>query len=352
MLLATLIAFMNKDVLTGKHNAFVIRETLKGKTATASKLRHWIDLLPAFARLYNQKLAYSPDLRLFFECYRKHPISQPLIKESVDGIRFAEICNDFISTLRNEGKRSNLAYQLRQWMRNSTENRKKLRRYLKALFSSHSRLVVIRVDLHLGKDSLMSVAQAKEAYQHIVNRCHQDYQTYMEGADLDKGFDTDAMQSFQLMMTERDKFLNAMRRKYEKKMVGYVWAMEFSASGHYHIHVCFFFNGAMVDGDKHSWLAQETCDFWKQTTEGNGYSFNCNRKQYDTPACGIVEYHDAQKINYLITSLDYLAKNTQLVRVKSAKGKTFNTGRMPGTRLPGSAGRPRSKASAVIDEDF
>lgn len=109
-------------------------------------------------------------------------------------------------------------------------------------------------------------------------------------------------------------------------------------------------DGSKIDGNRHEWLAQEMCNLWRQTTKGHGYAFNCNRERYDRPACGIVEYHDAEKIGYLIKTLDYLAKNTQLVRLKSAKGKTFNTGAMPKERVPGSAGRPRSKEFVAIND--
>ncbi|MFV8531517.1 YagK/YfjJ domain-containing protein [Ralstonia pseudosolanacearum] len=349
-LLAALIIFMNKDVLNSKHNAFIIKGTKKGAVAIDSKLAHWIALLPAFAKLYNHQFGYSPDLRLFFECYRNHRVSKLITHPPVNRIELAEIANDFIVNLREEAKRTKVTYHLRQWMRNSTENRKRLRRYLRALLLNYARLVVVRIDLHLGRESLVSAAQAEEVYQSIVERCEMDYRLYMDGADLDSGFDADAMQSFLLMANARGDFLNAMRRKYGEDLVGYVWSMEFSASGHYHIHACFLFNGSTIDGERHAWLAQESCDLWREET--NGYAFNCNREKYDRPACGIVEYHDGQKIGYLIRALDYLAKNSQLVRVKSAKGKTFNTGRMPEARPPGSAGRPRSKESAVIGDDL
>jgi len=108
------------------------------------------------------------------------------------------------------------------------------------------------------------------------------------------------MQSFHLMADAREKFLNAMRRKYGKNLVGYLLSTEFSISGHYHIHACFMFNGSVMDGDRHAWLAQELCEVWKQSTSGHGYGFNCNRNKYDQPACGVVEYHDEEKIGYLI----------------------------------------------------
>lgn len=351
-LLASLIRFVNKDVLNGKQAAYLIKATKNGAVISESKLAHWIKLLPAFARLYNHQFGYSPDLRLFFECYRSHRISRLMTEPAEGELERAEIANDFISTLRGEAKRTNLAYRLRQWMRNSTENRKKIRRYLRALFLVYARLVVVRVDLHLSNESMLSTVQADEVYQHIVEQCQADYLLYMDGASLDEGFDADAMKGFLLIADERDTFLNAMRRKYGKNLVGYLWSIELSASGHFHIHACFMLDGSKHDGDHHEWIAQETCNLWKQTTKGRGYAFNCNRERYDRPACGIVEYHDAEKVGHLIRALDYLAKNTQLVRLKSAKGKTFNTGAMPKVREPGSAGRPRSKAEAIVDDEL
>ncbi|MCW0090577.1 inovirus Gp2 family protein [Burkholderia pseudomallei] len=352
-LLASLIRFVNKDVLNGKQPAYLIKATKNGAVISESKLAHWIKLLPAFARLYNHQFGYSPDLRLFFECYRSHRISRLMTEPAEGELERAEIANDFISTLRGEAKRTKLAYRLRQWMRNSTENRKKIRRYLRALFLIHARLVVVRIDLHLSKEGMLSNGLADDIYQRIVEQCEGSYRLYMNGVDLDEGFDADAMKSFQLMATERETFLNAIRRKYCADQVGYVWSMEFSASGHYHIHMCMFFNGSTVDGKRHSWLAQELCDLWKKTTQRpGGYAFNCNRMKYDKPACGIVEYHDGEKIGYLIKTLDYLAKNSQLVRLKSAKGKTFNTGAMPEVRPSRLAGRPRSKALATIDDEL
>lgn len=349
-LLASLIRFVNKDVLSGTRTAFIIRATKNGAVISKGKLEHWIKLLPAFARLYNHEFGYSPDLRLFFECYRNHRISRLTTEPAEDEIERAEIANDFISTLREEAKRTKLTYRLRQWMRNSVENRKKIRRYLRALFLTYARLVIVRIDLHLAKESMLSTVLADEVYQRIVEQCEADYRLYMDGVSLDEGFDADAMKSFLLMADERDTFLNAMRRKYGKNLVGYLWATELSVSGHYHIHGCFMLDGSKIDGNRHEWLAQEMCNLWRQTTKGHGYAFNCNRERYDRPACGIVEYHDAEKIGYLIKTLDYLAKNTQLVRLKSAKGKTFNTGAMPKERVPGSAGRPRSKEFVAIND--
>lgn len=352
-LLASLIRFMNKDVLNGKQAAYLIKATKDGAVISEGKLAHWFKLLPAFARLYNHQFGYSPDLRLFFECYRSHRISRLMTEPAEGELERAEIANDFISTLRGEAKRTKLAYRLRQWMRNSTENRKKIRRYLRALFLIYARLVVVRVDLHLSKEGMLSTALADEVYRRIVEQCEGDYRLYMDGGSLDEGFDADAMKSFLLIADERDEFLNAMRRKYGKNLVGYLWSIEFSASGHFHIHACFLLDGSTVDGGRHEWLAQEMCNLWKRTTKGCGYAFNCNREKYDRPACGIVEYHDGEKIGHLIKALDYLAKNgSQLVRLKSAKGKTFNTGAMPEVRAAGSAGRPRSKESAVIDDNL
>lgn len=352
-LLASLIRFVNKDVLNGKHDAFTIKATKKGVVVSQNKLGHWLKLLPAFARLYNHQFGYSPDLRLFFECYRSHRISRLMTEPAEGEIERAEIANDFIATLRGEAKRTKLAYRLRQWMRNSTENRKKIRRYLRALFLAYARLVVVRIDLHLAKESMLSTAQADEVYQRIVEQCEADYRLYMNGIKLDEGFDADAMKSFLLIADARDTFLNAMRRKYGNNLVGYLWSIEFSVSGHFHIHGCFILDGSKIDGGHHEWLAQEMCNLWKKTTKGRGYAFNCNREKYDRPACGIVEYHDGEKIGHLIKALDYLAKNgSQLVRLKSAKGKTFDTGRMPEIRAHGSPGRPRSKAAAVIDEEL
>jgi hypothetical protein len=351
-LLASLIRFVNKDVLGGTHTAFTIKATKNGAVISEGKLAHWLKLLPVFSRLYNHQFGYSPDLRLFFEVYRNHRISRLMTELAKDELERAEIANDFIATLRDEAKRTKLAYRLRQWMRNSVENRKKIRRYLRSLFSTYARLVIVRIDLHLAKESMLSTILADEVYQRIVEKCETDYRLYMDGTSLDEGFDADAMKSFLLIADERDTFLNAMRRKYGKNLAGYLWATELSASGHYHIHGCFMLDGSQIDGNRHEWLAQEMCNLWKQTTKGRGYAFNCNRERYDRPACGIVEYHDAEKIGYLIKTLDYLAKNTQLVRLKSAKGKTFNTGAMPKERVLGSAGRPRSKEAAVIDEEL
>ena len=81
-------------------------------------------------------------------------------------------------------------------------------------------------------------------------------------------------------------------------------------------------------------------------TEGKGYFFNCNRKKYDRPACGIVEYWDSDKLSNLWHALLYLAKKSQLAKVKaSPHSKTFGTGQMSARR----SGRRRAKKDGLAE---
>jgi hypothetical protein len=294
----------------------------------------------AYCEMFSADTAYAPHLRLFFEHFPKHPLSSMSAFDPngrlQDGRCDAEIANDFVTYLRAQGNKARIKSKIADWKRTTEENRKRLKVYVPALFERYARLMVVRLDVNYRK----AMAEPEEilaiAHQYI-QRAATDAMYLLNGESIDdivakRG--TRARVEIDEVKGDLEHFFRNMRSKPSlfEQLVGYVWTIEFARVGGYHAHLALFFDGSKVTKD--AWYGDEIGQYIEQIiTDGRTVVHNCNRdreKYGENWAIGMVEYFDAEKREKLMRVLDYLAKDSQSVYVKPAKGsQMFGTGQLP-----------------------
>lgn len=318
---------------------------------TTTVMAKYMALLPSFSRLIVDGLALSPDVRLFHRTYLVHRISQCLAGNGgmIDK-RVEEVFNDFITVMRDEGKRIGIKTLIKDWQRNADENGKRLTIYIDGLFKRYARLMVIRLDLLYRQTACLDLAQAMQWNELIQERNLRARKAISEGDEInDFGDDLPRVDIFTVTEDWRH-FKDNMRGKTSLfgHMVGYVTSIEFSAVGGHHLHVALIFDGSQVK--QHEWLGDQIGEYFAELTGGRCYFRNCNRGTYKFPGTGLIDHHDEEKRSNLMRTLMYLAKKDQFVRVKaSPKSKTFLTGHLPKPPA-GRTGRPRTKGQQAMPD--
>src|SRR5690606_4504457 len=94
-----------------------------GRIIRDRRMAGYMALLKRFAQLVFHGVALSPDLELFQRQFRKHAIRAYAMGDRAVGPRqLAELCNDFIATMRVEGKKSGIKAKLKDWRHGATKN--------------------------------------------------------------------------------------------------------------------------------------------------------------------------------------------------------------------------------------
>lgn len=340
-------------VFKGKELPYRVKINKRGiRSYEERRMASLIKMLPLLARLMDSDQGSAPDISLIINEYRKHSIAYYRWLGGSDGSReFAETANAFVLHLQMRAKETKLAYRMNQWMRVTDNRVKKLRIYFKWLVSKTARMVWIRLDLHLRKGEPLDVYRLVDLQRELMERKEREYLDFMAGKDSDEiDFGVDRV-SFLEIAKERREYLDYVchHKELKKGYVGCVWSIEFASIEGYHVHMALCYDGSVVNGFDHVGLAERLGTAWVTHTKGKGYFFNCNRKMYDRPACGIVEYSDSDKLSNLWRALLYLVKKSQLVKVKtSPHSKTFSTGQMSARR----SGRRRAKKDGLAEVDL
>ena len=151
-----------------------------------------------------------------------------------------------------------------------------LAQYINRIFSSHSKLLVIRIDL-----------------------------SYIQHLDV----------SLDRLEADLKRFHSNRRHNgLLNDILGYVTKIEYGIDKKLHVHALFIFNGN--DYCKDVKIAQYIGDYWKNTiTAGNGIYWNCNhnKDKYVKLGIGAIKYDDNEKRDNLIDAVSYLCKKTSQV---------------------------------------
>lgn len=248
------------------------------------------ELLTVIDNLPHQHYRFSHLLEQWIHCYRKYPVK-------LDG-RLSHTCQKpfeflypsvssylciFLTEVYYALTAKDYANKLNYIRIESQKNHDEYSSYVDNLFSCHSRLVVIRVDLFYKPDiaSFQSFETAKEDLATLHN--------------------------------------NARRNLVFRDLEGYVTKVEYGLKKKVHIHAFFFFNGHTRLGRSDVYLAQQIGEYWKNTvTKGRGEYWNCNHKKeqkYRYVGIGLVTAKDDLKQQYLKRALEYLCKKeTQVIK--------------------------------------
>ncbi|MFB0583843.1 YagK/YfjJ domain-containing protein [Aeromonas salmonicida] len=248
---------------------------------------------------YREAKSAHPSVELFlkyFYPYREIDVDRQLSPELED------VIEEFLEELDMPLHQKRLRNLKRSEARNSTS----VHDYINKLFRLHSKLLVVRVDVHYGDEI-------------------KDTMTIEEAID------------------DRDAYLRAVKRRY-RNLLGYVWKLEYGVARGYHYHMAFIFNGNKVQGDIS--LGRQLGVFWKSLSRESRTYYNCNadRDKYEewgAYGIGMVYHDDLEKRHLLLhNALSYLLKfDEALLAVMHERFRSVGKMEVPHRR--GKGGRPR-----------
>ena len=248
---------------------------------------------------YREAKSAHPSVELFlkyFYPYREINVGMPLSPE------LEEVIEEFLVELDMPLHQK----RLRNLKRSEARNSASVHDYINKLFRLHSKLLVVRVDVHYG-DEIKDTITIEEA------------------------------------IDDRDAYLRAVKRRY-RNLLGYVWKLEYGVARGYHYHMAFIFNGNKVQGDIS--LGRQLGVFWKSLSREPRTYYNCNadRDKYEewgAYGIGMVRCDDLEKRHLLLhNALSYLLKfDEALLAVMHERFRSVGKMEVPHRSRKG--GRPR-----------
>lgn len=248
---------------------------------------------------YREAKSAHPSVELFlkyFYPYREIYVDRQLSPELED------VIEEFLEELDMPLHQKRLRNLKRSEARNSTS----VHDYINKLFRLHSKLLVVRVDVHYG-DEIKDTITIEEA------------------------------------IDDRDTYLRAVKRRY-RNLLGYVWKLEYGVTRGYHYHMAFIFNGNKVQGDIS--LGRKLGEEWKSLSREPRTYYNCNadRDKYEewgAYGIGMVRCDDLEKRHLLLhNALSYLLKFDEALLAEMHE-RFRSVGKMEVPRRRGKGGRPR-----------
>ncbi|MGU5625104.1 YagK/YfjJ domain-containing protein [Aeromonas caviae] len=248
---------------------------------------------------YREVKSAHPSVELFlryFYPYREIYVDKQLSPE------LKNVIEEFLVDLNMPLHQKRLRNLKRSEARNSTS----VNDYINKLFRLHSKLLVVRVDVHYG-DEIKETMTIEEA------------------------------------IDDRDTYLRAVKRRY-RNLLGYVWKLEYGVARGYHYHMAFIFNGNKVQGDIS--LGRQLGEFWKSLSREPRTYYNCNAdrnkyKEWEAYGIGMVRCDDSEKRHLLLhNALSYLLKFDEALLAEMHE-RFRCVGKMEVPRRRGKGGRPR-----------
>ncbi|MFZ6772334.1 hypothetical protein ACO0LB_06405 [Undibacterium sp. SXout7W] len=204
--------------------------------------------------------------------------------------------------------------KLRIQRRDAAKRYEEYSNYVDALFDSHARLIVLRLDLYYLEKYAAKISLGTAL------------------ADLDRFF------------------ANMRNNSLFTELEGYIVKTEFGIERGIHFHLILFFNGARRRGASHVIHAREMGEYWSNTiTEKRGWYWNCNAEaeKFESKGrlgIGLIHWSDtALRNNLLKLVLTYFFKTGQCFRSKLwPKARLIRRGLYP-VSYAVKLGRPRSE---------
>ena len=264
-----------------------------------SPLSTWFNLIDQFLHTYADHYVFSEHLEVFWRACKEVSLGYGptgLACIDVDGnpyLSFAQSMNTLVDRIRQLTHEPGFKRKEHDRRYQASQKCTTLERYVRAILNQYSRTVVVRVDMHYRNE-----------FAHL---------TRIEdlAADLKK----------LIKAKERNEIF--------KHEIGYAWSIEQGEDRGFHIHSAFFFNSSHVYSDWYK--AQAIGELWVQITAGRGYTHNCNanKKKYFRVGVGTIRRDDEQACDNVVSTLLYLTKDNQHLRVKLPRMRCFGTGTHP-----------------------
>lgn len=258
---------------------------------------------------------FSPYVNLFFD------VANTAREKKYSNIKFLE-------HLKKEVTSDKFRKEIQQKRKAISKNKQSLLRYIESLFEYRSSLLVLRIDFSYQKDS-------------------GGFFTTSDGKRIDLIFGTkskELLEEWSIEVREqRNQLIKALKKKYKKDLVGYVWKLEYGADKAFHYHMIFFLDESNHRQDVK--IAQFIGEIWKhEITNGKGIYWNCNAKKKHFEkngriATGKIKHNDQELRENLNIMASYLTKPDYFVKLTLSDGsRTFGKGVKP-KKIK--SGRPR-----------
>ena len=259
--------------------------------------------------LYSPREFYAPQVAVFFEACIDMAWPYPIFPDPnvilSEGDLLGEHFNALVVKIREITSTTQYKEKMRKMLLNLERQRQSAFLLVDSLFETHSRLLVLRVDLfYRGFTAERSVSS--------------DLKRFLRRVDDDPRFHS---------------------------LLGYIAKLEFGETRGLHAHLMVFLDGSKSRKGGH--LAQQLINLWMEVIGDGAHGYNCNAKadSYSESGINMVDHWDTTKRGHLLTALRYFFKNDQQVLVKSKeKDRTLFMSRVK--RIQGvRPGRPRMRSA-------
>lgn len=262
----------------------------------------------------------------YFEIFSGYPmrkriyenLTAPTYFNRISAEELASMLNGYVDHIKKAMAGPNLKNRIDRFERGSHKNYSSLMGYLDALFETHSKLLVLRIDL--GYHQVFSgVGVGSRIIPYGVVKKHRDTLIRNLGGFLKKRLSKDCY-------------------------VGYALKLEYGAQKAWHYHTLIILNGQRVREDAN--IAMMIGEYWKSITEGMGLYYNCNanKSRYQTLGIGLIDHRNTALRDGLKKVVTYMTKTDLCAKlVIPDKGRAFSRGEMP--KKAKAQGRPRATKS-------
>lgn len=260
----------------------------------------------------------------YFEIFSGYPMQKkiyenltaPTYFNRISAEKLASMLNGFVRHIKKSMAGPNFKNKIDDFERSSHKNYSSLMGYLNALFETHSKLLVLRIDLGY----------------------HQMFNGLGEGSRI---------LPYHVVKKHRDTLIRNLRVFLKKRLskdcyVGYALKLEYGAQKAWHYHALIILNGQRVREDTN--IAMMIGEYWKSITHGMGLYYNCNahKSRYQTLGIGLIDHRNTVLRDGLKKAVAYMTKTDLCAKlVIPGKGRAFSRGEMP--KKTKAQGRPRAK---------
>lgn len=282
---------------------YVTLSSSKHEQVVNSSLSRWLNGIDQLLSVYADYYVFSEHLEVFWKACRQIGLGYGptgLACLDADGnpyLSFAQSMNALIDRIRQLTHETGFKRKEHDRRYQANQKRTTLEHYVRAILNQYSRTVVVRVDLHY-----------RDEFAHLIR--------------ID-----DLVSDLKTLIRAKE------RNEIFKHEIGYAWSIEQGEDRGFHIHCAFFFNSSHVYSDWHK--AQTIGELWVQITAGRGYTHNCNanKKKYVRVGVGTIKRDDEQACDNVVSTLLYLTKDNQYLRIKPPRMRCFGTGTHPKAKL-------------------
>lgn len=325
------LADFMKDIIHGDEMPYIKYRNGNANHFRETTLGRKMGALSAWASMYDGDLSYSPEIQLFFDAYRSHPVRQ-FYGSDYRGLEYVNWLDKFTDDLRQKARHEKIKEKIKNWRRNLVENKKRIDNYVSALCDHYAHLMVISLDFRYHKSTIKNESDARVSRSKLLNRQIQQREAFMSmNEDVSiKILEPPYRVGFDEISKDWERFKNNMRGKPSlfRHLVGYISRFDFTSHGGYHLQLAVLFDGSKIDVDQR--LGDQISNYWASITDGRGYSVRCDPVKNPPRKAGIDNYAKEEKRAFLLDALDYFIRNGELAKVKTANGtKLLRTGKLP-----------------------